>query len=166
MADKKWDDFAQVSKNVADMAQAKLMDLLDNVLDTDALFEDEVLSVIRDTGVDWSSSMSQTYEFYIVDPATWADDEKLDNVESCTITRDASDETKGTAQITSESDLSDKYVRCYLIVTQNTFTYKIPLGTYMYQAPGFKYNGVRSLTKMGIRPSLSSKKVCLLLGML
>ena len=159
MADKKWDDFAQVSKNVADMAQAKLMDLLDNVLDTDALFEDEVLSVIRDTGVDWSSSMSQTYEFYIVDPATWADDEKLDNVESCTITRDASDETKGTAQITSESDLSDKYVRCYLIATQNTFTYKIPLGTYMYQAPGFKYNGRRQIVDQdGYTPLIELKE--------
>ena len=40
--------------------------------------------------VDWHESMQQTYEFYVVDPSTWKDTKQLTEVESCSITRDAS----------------------------------------------------------------------------
>lgn len=155
----KIDVFEQVSKNVTDVLRVKIDELLETVIEPDPSLLQEASLLIQDSGVDWSQSMGQTYEFYIVDPDTWADDTKLENVESCTITRDASDETKGTAQITSEDDLSDKYVRCYLIATQNSFTYKIPLGTYMYQAPGFKYNGKRQIVDQdGYTPLIELKE--------
>ena len=35
--------------------------------------------------VDWTKSMNQTFEYYIVDPNTWADVKKLDNVKACSI---------------------------------------------------------------------------------
>ena len=38
--------------------------------------------------VDWTASMQQTYEYYIVDPNTWKDVTLIDNIKSCTITRD------------------------------------------------------------------------------
>ena len=58
---------------------------------------------------DWLSSMQQTFEYYTVDPGTWKDDKKLDNVKSCTISRDLGTETLGSATIeVTESDDSEK----------------------------------------------------------
>ena len=53
---------------------------------------------------DWLSSMQQTFEYYIVDPGTWKDVKLLDNVKSCTITRDAEADTLGSATI----DVTDR----------------------------------------------------------
>ena len=39
--------------------------------------------------IDWFSSMQQSFEFYRVDPATWKDVERIENVDSCTINRDS-----------------------------------------------------------------------------
>ena len=44
---------------------------------------------------DWSSSMQQTFEYYVVDPESWKDIKLLDTVKSCSITRDAEAETLG-----------------------------------------------------------------------
>ena len=46
---------------------------------------------------DWLSSMQQTFEYYVVDPGTWKDVRLIDNVRSCTITRDLEAETLGSA---------------------------------------------------------------------
>ena len=35
--------------------------------------------------VDWLSSMQQTFEYYIVDPGTWKDVKKIDNVLSLSL---------------------------------------------------------------------------------
>ena len=34
---------------------------------------------------DWTSSMKQTFEYYIVDPGTWKNVKRLDNVKTCDI---------------------------------------------------------------------------------
>lgn len=49
--------------------------------------------------VDWSASMQQSFEYYIVDPGTWKDTERIRTVKSCSITRDTSAETLGSASI-------------------------------------------------------------------
>lgn len=33
--------------------------------------------------VDWSASMQQSFEYYIVDPGTWKDTERIRTVKSC-----------------------------------------------------------------------------------
>ena len=48
---------------------------------------------------DWTKSMQQTFEYYIVDPTSWKDSEKLDNILSSTITRDSEVDTLGSATI-------------------------------------------------------------------
>ena len=48
---------------------------------------------------DWTKSMNQTFEYYIVDPNTWKDVKLLDNVKKCSITRDSESETLGSATI-------------------------------------------------------------------
>ena len=92
---------------------------------------------------DWTRSMQQSFEFMTVDPVTWGDKEKLTNAESCSITRDLDDETKGSATIKCPDDLSDKYVRVYLVTTQDGVVDRIPLGTHIYQTPSESFNGRR-----------------------
>lgn len=155
--EKKNADIDPILRNAVDMASAIVQAVVNNP--ANPLLDETLDAVHKDVGPDWSSSMQQTYEYYIVDPATWSDLEKLDNVENCTITRDLENETKGSASITSETDLSEKYVRCYLIAFQSGYTYKIPIGTHMYQAPGFDYNGKRHIVSQdGYTPLIELKE--------
>lgn len=85
--------------------------------------------------------MTQTYEYYIVDPGTWKDSEKLNTVTASSIDRDADDETLGSASIDMTSEIGECYIRIYLIIVQNGVTEKYPLGTYLVQTPSFTFNG-------------------------
>ena len=80
---------------------------------------------------DWLSSMTQTFEYYVVDPNTWKDSKLIDNVISCTINRDAEAETLGSATIDIAESLGECYIRVYLITIQNGVKEKYPLGTYL-----------------------------------
>ena len=91
--------------------------------------------------IDWTKSMRQTFEYYIVDPATWFDVEQILTVKSCSITRDLSLDTLGSASIDCSEDLNDKYVRAYLIATQGDEKEKIPLGTFLAQTPSTLFDG-------------------------
>lgn len=109
--------------------------------------------------IDWTKSMQQTFEFYVVDPATWYDIEKLTKVKSCTITRDSSLDTLGSATLDADEDLNGRYVRVYLIATQNGETEKVPLGTHMYQSPSTVYDGKRhALSHDGYTPLIELKE--------
>ena len=48
---------------------------------------------------DWSKSMTQTYEYYVVDPNTWTDSELISNVKSCSISRDSDTDTLGSGRV-------------------------------------------------------------------
>lgn len=91
--------------------------------------------------IDWTSSMRQTYEFYIVDPNTWKDAKPLNNVKSCTIDWDRTSETICSAKITCDEQLDECYVRIYLVVNQNGNIYKEALGTVLVQTPGVDFDG-------------------------
>ena len=68
---------------------------------------------------DWKKSMVQTFEYYIVDPDTWSNDTQIRDITDCSISRDSSAETLGSASITCGSDLGEVYIRAYLITLQN-----------------------------------------------
>lgn len=89
----------------------------------------------------WFESMQQTFEYYIVDPGTWRDVKPLDNVKSCTISRDIETETLGSATIDVVDSLGECYVRVYLITIQNGVKEKHPLGTFLVQTPSSTFNG-------------------------
>lgn len=91
--------------------------------------------------VDWLKSMNQTFEYYIVDPGTWKDIEKLETAKSCTITRDAETETLGSATIDVTDSLGEAYIRVYLVTSQNGVTEKHPLGTFLVQTPSSSFDG-------------------------
>lgn len=90
---------------------------------------------------DWLSTMQQTFEYYIVDPGTWRDIKRIDNVKSCTITRDLETETLGSATLDITESLGECYVRVYLITIQNGITEKHVLGTFLVQTPAFTFDG-------------------------
>lgn len=108
---------------------------------------------------DWTSSMSQTFEYYVVDPATWTDKERIDNVKSCSITRDSDADTLGSASFEVNDMLGECYIRVYLITVQNRVKEKYPLGTYLVQTPSSSYDGkVRSVSMDAYTPLLELKE--------
>lgn len=90
---------------------------------------------------DWTKSMEQTFEYYIVDPGTWKDMKRIDTVKSCSISRDSGAETLGSATLYITETIGECYVRVYLITIQNGLTEKHPLGTYLVQTPSSSFDG-------------------------
>ena len=91
--------------------------------------------------VDWSSSMAQSFEYYIVDPNTWKDAKRINDVTSCTITRDSEAETLGSATLDTSETLGECYFRAYLVTIQNGVTERHPLGTFLVQTPSTSFDG-------------------------
>ena len=109
--------------------------------------------------IDWTSTMQQTYEFYIVDPISWKDTKLIRNVKSCTINRDSTAETLGSASLSMTEIIGECYVRIYLITIQNGVKEKHPLGTYLVQTPSSSYDGrIKDITMDAYTPLLELKE--------
>lgn len=109
--------------------------------------------------VDWTESMQQSFEYYIVDPGTWRDIKRFDNVKSCTISRDSGAETLGSASIKVTESVGECYMRVYLITIQNGVKEKHPLGTFLVQTPSSSFNGkVRDVKMDAYTPLLELKE--------
>ena len=107
----------------------------------------------------WTESMQQTFEYYIVNPNTWKDTKKLDNVKSCTITRDLETDTLGSATIDVTEMVGESYIRAYLVTIQNGVKERFPLGTYLVQTPSSNYNGmIREVSMDSYTPLLELKE--------
>lgn len=108
---------------------------------------------------DWTKSMQQTFEYYIVDPGTWRDVDRLDNVLSSTINRDAEAETLGSATIDVTETVGESYIRIYLVTIQNGVKERHPLGTFLVQTPLSKFDGkVRTVTMDAYTPLIELKE--------
>ena len=109
--------------------------------------------------VNWSESMQRSFEYYIVDPDTWADVKPLNNVKSCTISRDSEADTLGSATIDITESVGESYIRIYLITIQNGITEKHPLGTFLVQTPTSSFDGkVRNVSMDAYTPLLELKE--------
>ena len=107
----------------------------------------------------WTESMQQDFEYYIVDPDTWVDVKKLDNVKACTINRDSQVETLGSATIDVTESVGECYIRVYLVTNQNGVNEKHPLGTFLVQTPSSSFNGkVRNVSMDAYTPLLELKE--------
>lgn len=108
---------------------------------------------------DWLSSMQQTFEYYVVDPGTWRDVRLIDNVRSCTISRDLEAETLGSASFDVVGPMGECYIRAYLITIQNGVRERHPLGTFLVQTPSFTFNGrVQTMSIDAYTPLLELKE--------
>lgn len=107
----------------------------------------------------WNESMQQKFEFYTVDPGTWTDDRLLQNIKSCSISRDSDADTLGSATIDTTERLDECYVRVYMITIQNGLKEKHPLGTFLVQTPSSSFNGKAStITVDAYTPLLELKE--------
>lgn len=108
---------------------------------------------------DWSASMRQSFEYYIVDPGTWKESKRLDNVVSCSITRDLSVETLGSATIDVTNSVGECYIRAYLVTIQNGLRERHPLGTFLVQTPSSSFDGkIRNVSMDAYTPLLELKE--------
>ena len=108
---------------------------------------------------DWTASMQQTFEYYTVDPVSWKDVKKLDNVTKSTIVRDLEVETLGNATIDVTETIGESYIRIYLITIQNGIKEKFPLGTFLVQTPSSSFSGkIREVTMDAYTPLLELKE--------
>lgn len=109
--------------------------------------------------MDWSKSMQQTFEFYEVDPGTWKDKKRLNMFLSATIDRDDTTETLGSASFEVTEELPECYVRTYLVANQNGEVLKVPLGTFLVQAPSDEFDGkIHTFSMDGYTPLLELKE--------
>lgn len=109
--------------------------------------------------IDWLSSMQQTYEYYTVDPVTWKDVKRVENIIRCTIDRDSEAETLGSATIDLSESIEECYIRVYLVAIQNGISYKHPLGTFLVQTPSWSFDGkTKSISVDAYTPLLELKE--------
>jgi hypothetical protein len=103
--------------------------------------------------------MQQTFEYYIVDPGTWKDKQRLDDVKSCTISMDAEAETLGSATIDVVNSVGECYIRIYMITIQNGVREKHPLGTFLVQTPSSSFDGkIRDVSMDAYTPLMELKE--------
>lgn len=108
---------------------------------------------------DWTKSMQQSFEYYIVDPVSWRDVKRIDGIKACTISRDSTVETLGSASVTLTESVGECYIRAYLITIQNGVTEKHPLGTRLVQTPSTSYDGrMKNITVDAYTPLLELKE--------
>ena len=108
---------------------------------------------------DWTKTMQQTFEYYVVDPGSWRDIRKINTVISSSITRDSSLETLGSANITISESIGECYIRIYLITIQNGIREKHSLGTFLVQSPSFSFDGkIKNVTLDAYTPLLELKE--------
>ena len=91
--------------------------------------------------IDWTRSMSQTFDFFTVDPITWQNKTQVRTITSCRITSDLESDTLGSASIETTEDLGECYLRVYLKCSQDGVVESFPLGTYLVQSPGGTFDG-------------------------
>ena len=109
--------------------------------------------------IDWSESMEQSFEYYEVDPNTWKDIRKIENVKSCSIDKDESSDTLGSASISIVDTLGETYIRAYLLIRQNGNNFRVTLGTFLVQTPSSNFDGKnRNVTMDCYTPLLELKE--------
>ena len=108
---------------------------------------------------DWTKSMQQTFEYYLVNPSTWKDTERLTFITSSTIDRDNESETLGSMSIDIDENIGESYIRVYLITIQNGVREKHPLGTFLVQTPAMSFDGkTKGYTADAYTPLLELKE--------
>ena len=114
---------------------------------------------------DWTASMQQSYEYYIVDPSTWKDKHRVTNIIKASVTRDSTMDTLGLASIEATETLGECYIRIYLVTNQNGIQEKFALGTFLVQTPSASFDGkVQDVTMDAYTPLLELKENPMPLG--
>lgn len=93
--------------------------------------------------IDFSAGMQRTYEFFLVDAATWCDARRLGCIDSASTTYDSSTDTGCCATFDSLESFGEAYIRVYAVHRQGAEERRDPLGTFLCQTDGGDHNGRR-----------------------
>lgn len=93
--------------------------------------------------IDFSASMQRTYEFFLVDAATWCDAKKLACIDAASTTYDSSTDTGCCATFDSSEVFGEAYIRVYAVCRQGGNERRDQLGTFLCQTGGGDHNGRR-----------------------
>ena len=87
--------------------------------------------------IDRTKGVRQWFEFWRVDPLTWADAEPLRNVSSAKVVRDSTTAVieRATLQMV-EQDIGESWVRAYEIIELGQERERTAIGTWLVQTPG------------------------------
>lgn len=108
---------------------------------------------------DWTKTMQQTFEYYVVDPGTWKEIKKIDCVLNSSISRDSTLETLGSASITVSESIGECYIRIYLVTIQNGIKERYSLGTFLVQSPSYSFDGkIKNISLDAYTPLLELKE--------
>lgn len=108
--------------------------------------------------IDWTKSMTQSYKFTRVDPITWKDVYPINDIVSCSISRDYESDTLGSANFEVSNDIGNGYVRVYLEAEQNRKKEDECLGTFLLETPSFSFDGkTKSYSYDGYTPLVELK---------
>ena len=108
---------------------------------------------------DWTKTMQQTFEYYVVDPGTWKEIKKIDCVLNSSISRDSTLETLGSASITVSESFGECYIRIYLVTIQNGIRERHSLGTFLVQSPSYSFDGkIKNISLDAYTPLLELKE--------
>lgn len=102
-------------------------------------YDDEI---VEKKTIDWGRSMQQTYEYYIVNPETWQNQERIDYIISTSITHDSTSRLCGSSNMNTTEALDENYIRTYLVCNQDGHIHKECLGTYLYMTTNDSFDGV------------------------
>lgn len=91
--------------------------------------------------LDWTRSMKQEFEYYMVDNNTWEDLAKIDVITKCTIDWDYTSDTIGSAKVTCTENFGEWYIRAYMVATQDEVSYRRAMGTFLILTPEDNYDG-------------------------
>lgn len=108
--------------------------------------------------IDWHKSMTQTFEYYTVDPDTWKDVRQLNTVTSCTVEYDADSDGIISATLEVDEDLGECYVRAYLAAQQDGINYRFPLGCFLVQYTGTSNDGTHDTVSLECMSPLTEAK--------
>lgn len=98
--------------------------------------------IVEKKTIDWGRSMQQTYEYYIVNPETWQNQERIDYIISTSITHDSTSRLCGSSNMNTTEALEENYIRTYLVCNQDGHIHKECLGTYLYMTTNDSFDGV------------------------
>ena len=108
---------------------------------------------------DWTKTMQQTFEYYVVDPGTLREIKKIECVLASSISRDSTLETLGSASITVSESIGECYIRIYLVTIQNGVKERHSLGTFLVQTPSYSFDGkIKNITLDAYTPLLELKE--------
>lgn len=104
---------------------------------------------------DWSRTTKIEPSYFEVDPSTWADVRRVDGVTACSITRSVETPTLERANLSIDTfDMGERWIRCYVTVTQDGVAERLPVGCWLVQTPSRSVDGMFSTVQVAAFSSL------------